>query len=418
MKTLYLEPFSGISGDMLLAALFDLGLDQTAFKTELNKLGLDGYEIQINQDNKSAINGHTFQVKLIAKDQTIDSGLTFAEHSTEQHHHHHTHHHGRNFHEIEAIILASALSDEVKHGAIATFREIANAESAVHGLSIEDVHFHEVGALDSIVDIVGVFIGLELMGIERVLSGELADGTGTINVAHGTMPVPVPAVMMMRQGTDIPIHQRMDVHTELITPTGLALVKTLVEQFGPQPSQAVLTRVGYGFGSRETGSLNALRVSLFDSKKSERVVQKSHDEILELHTNVDDSTGEKLAFVMDKLIDAGVYDAFFTPIFMKKQRPAYELTLILPEQLKEVATEILFKYTTTIGLRWTTMHRTTMERAFKVVETEYGKVHVKLLTHGAIKKSSFEMNDLIKLALAHDVTIDEIEQAARLELLK
>ncbi|GAK31857.1 hypothetical protein WOSG25_180060 [Weissella oryzae SG25] len=430
MKTLYLEPFSGISGDMLIGALLDLGVDFASFKAALAKLELTGYELNMRSEKKSAINGTSFHVSLTDSAHSIDEGLTLAEQdglATEpvHHHHHHSHaedevhehhHHGRNLAEIQAIINASDLSEKVKAGALATFEEIARAEAKVHGLPLEAVHFHEVGAIDSIVDIVGAFIALDLLGVDQVISGELVDGTGTIKVAHGVMPVPVPAVMMMRQGTDIPIRQRTDVQTELITPTGLALVKVLVTQFTSMPSQQVLVNTGYGFGSRDTGSLNALRVHLFDSKQSEREVKQQDETVLELHTNLDDTTGEQLAFVMNELMEAGVYDVFFTPIFMKKGRPAYELTVILSEQFRARVTELLFEHTTTIGLRWSVMQRTIMQRSFNTVITSYGKLKVKVLTYNAIKKYSFEADELSALARKAGKSIIEIEAAGRLAL--
>lgn len=285
MRTLYLDAFSGISGDMFLGAMLDLGLDFDQLKTELAKLHVHGYELTRERLAKSSIYGTSFDVQVAGGK---DHG--FVEHTHEHHHHSdedevhqhthdehghdhhdhdgHHHHHGeaRHLTDILQLIDASDLSDHVKAHATAIFTEIAKAEATVHHMPLADVHFHEVGALDSIVDIVGCCVALELMDIDEVLSSPLTDGSGFINVAHGQMPVPVPAVMQMRVGSRIPIQQRLDIHTELITPTGMGIVKTLVQDFGPLPEDATPLKIGYGFGKRETGGFNALRAVLFEKK--------------------------------------------------------------------------------------------------------------------------------------------------------
>ncbi|MCS8602853.1 LarC family nickel insertion protein [Lactiplantibacillus pentosus] len=299
MQTLYLDAFSGISGDMFLGALLDLGLDFEQLKTELAKLHVHGYELTCHREAQSSIYGTSFDVQVAGGK---DHGFVEQHHEHGHHHEHehecehkrecdhdhkhdhdhvheyeHTHEHdhaaghhhdheARHLADIEQLIDTSDLSDTVKHHAKAIFMEIAQAEAAVHHMPLAEVHFHEVGALDSIVDIVGCCVGLELMQIDTILSSPLSDGSGFINVAHGQMPVPVPAVMQMRVGSAIPIQQRLDVHTELITPTGMGIVKTLVQDFGPLPERAVATKVGYGFGKRDTGGFNALRAVLFEKK--------------------------------------------------------------------------------------------------------------------------------------------------------
>lgn len=257
MTTLYLDAFSGISGDMFLGMLLDLGLDFEQLKTELAKLNVTGYELTQKRTAQSSIYGTQFDV-------IVPTGK---DHGFVEHHHEHgQHHHGRHLQEIVTLIQNSALSDQVKNRAIAIFTEIAKAEAAVHQMPLSEVHFHEVGALDSIVDIVGCCVALELMGIDTLLASPLTEGSGFINVAHGQMPVPVPAVMQMRVGTQIPIKQRLDIETELITPTGMGIVKTLVQHFGPMPENMTPVKVGYGFGSRDTGGFNALRGILVEKK--------------------------------------------------------------------------------------------------------------------------------------------------------
>ncbi|MFL2028901.1 nickel pincer cofactor biosynthesis protein LarC [Loigolactobacillus zhaoyuanensis] len=256
MRTLYLDAFSGISGDMFIGALLDLGVDFEQFKQELAKLGVTGYTLSQKREAKSSIYGTNFDVIL---PHEKDHGFV------EDHHHAH-HHHGRHLQEILDLISHSELSAWVKEKSSAVFNEIAQAEAVVHHMPLTEVHFHEVGALDSIVDIVGCCIALELLQVDRVECSALADGSGFIQVAHGQMPVPVPAVMQMRVGTEIPIKARPEVHTELITPTGMGLVKVLVDDFGSLPETMTPLKIGYGFGKRDTGGFNALRTVLFEKK--------------------------------------------------------------------------------------------------------------------------------------------------------
>jgi uncharacterized protein (TIGR00299 family) protein len=269
MTSLYLDTFSGISGDMLLGALLDLGLDFEAFKAQLAKLKVTGFELTAKRVAHSSIYGTDFDVVLDhgTKDQGFIETKHHHDHPEDQHHHHH---HGevRHLKDIETIINASELSTRVKTQASQVFADIAQAEAVVHAMPVDEVHFHEVGALDSIVDIVGIFVALEMLGIDEVRASELVDGTGFIEVAHGKMPVPVPAVMQMRVGTTIPVRQLTDVPTELITPTGMGVVKALVQDFGPVPTDWTIQKIGYGFGKRQTKQLNALRVLLCEKKNS------------------------------------------------------------------------------------------------------------------------------------------------------
>lgn len=392
---------------MFLGALFDIGLDLNQWQQELDKLGVNGYQIHLDRTKKSSISGMQFQVTLNDPHHHIDEGLTSREVAHVSHHTHH--HHGRNLKDIMDLIESSKLSDHVKELSLQIFKDIAASEAKVHGLPIEEVHFHEVGALDSIIDVVGVLIGLEILQIDRIVSGELVDGSGTIKVAHGVMPVPVPAVMMIRQGTKIPIRQRTDILTELITPTGLGLVKALVDQFAPMPIGQLLLANGYGFGTRDTGELNALRVCLFDSKNSQKKVTQNHDEILELQTNIDDSTGEQMGYIVNQLLELGVYDTFYTPIYMKKQRPAYKLSVILPQTLQDKVTELLFQMTSTVGVRFQAMQRTMMQRNFKTIQTDDGEVGIKELKYHHLVKHSLEFNDVAKIAQKKKITLAEAE---------
>jgi uncharacterized protein (TIGR00299 family) protein len=332
MKTLYLDPFSGVSGNMLLGTLFDLGLDVEDFTHELAKLKLTGYQLSLTKTTKSAIDGHLFEVVLSDefKGHHPDEGAEMI------------HHHGRNLVAIEGLIHASELSSSIKQSACAVFEEIAAAEARVHGKTINEIHFHEVGAIDSIVDVVGFFIGLELLQIQHVLCGTLVDGTGTITVAHGVMPVPVPAVMQMRLNSNVPFRQREDVLTELVTPTGFGLIKHTAETFGTLPENVMIEKIGYGFGTRETGSLNALRGCLCNSLLSNQQVPREQDHVLLIETNLDDATGQELSDVMQLLLEKGAKDVWTAPITMKKGRPAYKLSLLAAPAQNDEMVKILF----------------------------------------------------------------------------
>lgn len=398
MKSLYLDPFSGVSGNMLLGTLFDLGLNFEAFKQELAKLGITGYELTLTKTTKSAIKGHLFEVVLNDefKGHHADEGAGKI------------HHHGRNLATIEGIINDSALSEHIKKAACMVFEEIAKAEAQVHDKKIDEIHFHEVGAIDSIVDVVGFFIGLELLKIEKVICGTLVDGTGTIKVAHGVMPVPVPAVMQMRMNSEVPFRQREDVLTELVTPTGFGIVKCITKEFGGIPDNLIVEQVGYGFGTRETGSLNALRGCLCNSLLSNQRVTQEQDQIILIETNLDDITGEELADVMQVLLEKGAKDVWTEPIIMKKGRPAYKLCLLAAPAKSDELVKVLFEKTTSIGVRQQLMDRKIMQRSVKVVRTKFGNIHVKYLAYDGFSKISLEHDELVDLARKNRVAVSEL----------
>lgn len=421
MTCLYLDPFSGISGNMLLGMLFDLGLDYCQFQNELKKLNLAGYHLTLESIRRSAIGGKLFDVKLEDANHHVDESLTAKEvqkndspagiNDNEKINHHH---HGRNLAEIKRIISQADLKSAIKTQAIGVFDEIARAEASVHRLSLDKVHFHEVGALDSIIDILGFFIGLDLLGITKVISGPLVDGSGLIKVAHGTMPVPVPAVMQMRKNSGIPVHQREDVRTELVTPTGFAIVKQVVSSFGPIPEEMQIEKIGYGFGTRQTGHLNALRGLLLTASPSHKEGRTTGDEIVEIHANLDDQPGEGLGFVIGKLLEAGAYDAYFTPIYMKKGRPAYQMTVITPKQKCQIMADLLFQHTTTFGIRYVNLKRTILPRTFKKVCTKFGEVTLKIGMIKSSKKVTVEYDSAAILANQHHVSLEQVQQAALL----
>ena len=464
MSTLYLEPFSGLSGDMLNALLLDLGADRKHLEEALKTISLDGYHLHVDRIAKSSIWGTDFDVHMEhgEKDHGIAGDFDHHDHEHEHHHHHehehthehahshaheehthahthehsqphnhhhhdhehthdghshkhthsHHHHHGevRGLKEIETIILSSGVSDFVKEKSLEVFRDIAQAEANVHQMPVEEIHFHEVGATDSIIDIMSFFILWETLDIDTVYSTAVTEGSGTITVAHGVMPVPVPAVMQLRLQTAIPFSQDFDIHTELVTPTGLALFKAIRPVFA-QPSNLTATKVGYGFGKRDTGKFNALRGTLLEkSTLSHQVVTSHNDEIIQIDTTIDDQSGEELGYIMSLLLEEGALDVHYTPVYTKKNRPATHLTLLIQEGDLERFTTILFKQTSTIGFRYQNVQRKVMTRTFETQQTSLGAVKVKKNQYGTFTKSTLEYEDCARIAHETGLSIQAVYQ--------
>ncbi|GAE88336.1 nickel pincer cofactor biosynthesis protein LarC [Acetivibrio straminisolvens] len=377
MRILYFDCFSGASGDMILGALLDLGIDVELFKRELLGLNLDGFDIVIE---KKIINSIAVtDVNVIVKEEC-------------NHHTGHHHHCERNLADIENIIDKSSLKDSVKGLSKKIFREIARAEAKVHNKSIKDVHFHEVGAIDSIVDIVGAAICLDLLKVDKIYSSPMHDGTGFIECRHGKLPVPVPAVLEMLKDSNIP-YITEDVNTELVTPTGIGIIKCVVSKFGSMPPMTIES-VGYGAGKRQTGRFNALRCILGNVEHKE----KNDDEICVLETNIDDMNPEILGYVMNRLFENGALDVFYTSVYMKKNRPGVVLTVLSDREQEEKLVNIILTETTTLGIRKTIAKRYILERDMKYVNTEFGRIRVKESFLGDYKKYSPEFEDCKKVA--------------------
>ena len=450
MSTLFLEPFSGLSGDMLNALLLDLGADRKHLEEALKTISLDGYHLHVDRIAKSSIWGTDFDVHMEhgEKDHGIAGDFDHHHHDHDHHHehehhhhehahshdHHHEHehthdghthehthshhHHGevRGLKEIETIILSSGTSDFVKEKSLEVFRDIAHAEANVHQMPVEEIHFHEVGATDSIIDIMSFFILWETLDIDAVYSTAVTEGSGTITVAHGVMPVPVPAIMQLRLGTSIPFSQDFDIHTELVTPTGLALFKAIHPVFA-QPSNLTATKVGYGFGKRDTGKFNALRGTLLEkTTHSHQVVTSNNDEIIQIDTTIDDQSGEELGYIMSLLLEEGALDVHYTSVYTKKNRPATHLTLLIQEGDLERFTAILFEQTSTIGFRYQNVQRKVMTRTFETQQTSLGAVKVKKNQYGTVTKSTLEYEDCARIAKETGLSIQAVYQQLTKEL--
>jgi uncharacterized protein (TIGR00299 family) protein len=450
MKTLYLDLFSGIAGDMFIAALFDLGVETHKLERELKKLKLGGWHLHISRGQKSAIAGVKFDVHL-AHAHDHPHTHNGHEHSHEHGHHHHDHphehshehqhehaheehHHDeqRNFSEIKKIILRSQLSAWVKQKSIAVFQRIAVAEGKIHGLPPDEVHFHEVGAVDSIVDIVGAAIALELLGKPRVFASPVVEGTGWIDCAHGRFPVPAPATLAILGARKIPVTQCDEPH-ELVTPTGAALLAEFVESFGPMEN-LVAEKIGFGLGTRDNKTRpNVLRTVLGTQTKVQSPKSKAagarqlstfnfqpatnldweSDKIAVLETNLDDCTGEILGAFVETALVAGALDVFHTPIQMKKKRPGILLTVLCAETDADKFTELILRETTAFGVRRTVAERRKLRREFVEVKTAFGKVAVKIgRLGGKVVQAAPEFESAKKLAVQKKVPIKLIYEAA------
>ena len=410
---LYLECNSGISGDMTVAALLDLGADRQVLLDALSSLPLTGYSIEIKDVYKSGIRAcdfnvilehdnhdhdmdylhghahsmadehdHTHSHNLSDEHEQIhrhDHSMTVGDahdHDTEESQHMHHHHHDtRNLNDITKIIQAGQLSSGAKDLALKIFQILAEAEAAVHGKTLEEIHFHEVGAVDSIVDIVAVAVCIDNLSPSGIVISALTDGKGQIRCQHGLIPVPVPAVTAIAMQNDLTLNIS-DVEGELVTPTGAAIAAA-VRTATTLPKDFRIRRIGFGAGKRDYATTGLLRAMLLQPLSKD-----THDTILSLETNIDDCSGEALSYTMQQLLDAGALDAFCIPIYMKKNRPAYLLKVLCnPEQRTEMES-IIFRNTTTIGIRIQEMQRTKLPRKIFALETPWGMADVKCCTYG------------------------------------
>jgi len=437
MKTLYLDLISGIAGDMFIAALLDLGVDAKKLERELKKLKLDGYHLHIGRGEKSAIAGIKFDVHL-AHDHNhhhgdephaghhheTACGLHVHDHPHDHHHAHHDHEHAhegqRNFSEIKKLISRSQLSAWVKQKSIAVFQRIADAEGKIHGLPPAEVHFHEVGAVDSIVDIVGAAIALELLGKPRVLASPVVEGTGWIRCAHGRFPVPAPATLAILGARKIPVSQCDEPH-ELVTPTGAALLAEFVESFGAMEN-LVAEKIGFGLGTRENQTRpNVLRAvfgtqSKVQSPKSKVAAAEldwETDKVAVLETNLDDCPGEILGAFVETALTTGALDVFHTPIQMKKNRPGVLLTVLCAEADADKFAELILRETTAFGVRKTMAERRKLRREFLEIATPHGKVAVKIgRLGGKVVQAAPEFESAKKIAAKTGVPVKQVFSAA------
>ena len=379
-KTLYLEGASGISGDMTVGALLDLGGDESAMRAALASMPFDGYGLTVEKVRRWGLAGTSFDVH-----------LHHAGHAHDGHGHHHHEH--RHLADVYALIDAGRLTDRARALARKAFSIVAEAEAEAHGSSVEEVHFHEVGAVDSICDIVAAAVLFDGLGVSDCVVTGLSEGQGLIECAHGALPVPVPAVLNIAKAHGIPLRLGTE-DTELVTPTGIALAAAFRTQTA-LPAQFRAVKTGVGFGTREIGRANCLRAMLIEPCSA---VRAEGDEVVVLEANVDDATGEELGVAMEALFAAGARDCHFTPCFMKKNRPGWLVRVIADADRVPELEMTLFRTTSTIGVRRYRAERTTMARETVRVPVEGGEVDVKRCTFGGLERRYPEAESVKALA--------------------
>lgn len=372
-KKLYLECYSGISGDMTVAALLDLGADEKVLRKALDSLPVEGFKIEIKRVKKAGLDVCDFDVILDKEHENHDHDMDYlhGEHHHEHHHEHNHHHHEhRTLHDILHIIDHADMTYEAKKTAAGIFTILGEAEAKAHGTDLDHVHFHEVGAVDSIVDITAAAVCLDNLGITDVIIPCLYEGYGFVNCQHGTMPVPVPAVTNITAANNLNLHFT-DVEGELVTPTGAAIAAA-IKTSDKLPKSFTIEKIGTGAGKRNYKRPSLLRAMII----KETVVEK--DYIYKLESNIDDCTGEMLGFTMERLLKAGARDVHYNSVFMKKNRPAYQLNVVCSEEDIEKLEKIIFEETTTIGIRRIKMERTVLKRRIEKVKTSLGDADVKI----------------------------------------
>ncbi len=395
MKTLYLECGMGAAGDMLTAALLELTDDRQAFADQMNALGLPGVHVSVDTVQRCGITGtHVTVLVDGAEEESYEA----------HHHHHHAHekghasvHHHADMQEIAHMIGHLDVSERVKTDALAVYRLIAEAESHAHGRPVDQIHFHEVGTADAVADIVGVCLLMEQLAPERIVASPVHVGCGSVRCAHGILPVPAPATAHILRG--VPTYGG-GIQGELCTPTGAALLRYFVQEFGDMPAMRV-QRIGYGMGKKELEQANCVRAMLGDTADST-------DDVVELCCNVDDMTAEELAFAMEQLLTAGALDVYTIPTGMKKSRIGSMLTCMCRVQQRETMLSLLFRHTTTLGVRESVSRRYTLRRAQRVRETPYGAVRIKTSSGWGVRREKAEYEDLADIARRTGKSLAEI----------
>jgi uncharacterized protein (TIGR00299 family) protein len=388
-NALYLDCFSGAAGDMILGALIDLGLPIDALKGALGSLAIEYGDVTADRVLRAGVTATKFRLV----EQTVAVGQT--------HEPAHPHHHLKH---IVAAIRRSSLSPEGQERAVHLFERLAEAEAAIHNTPMERVHLHEVGALDSIIDIVGCVFGFEWFGIDDISASPLNVGGGTVRCAHGIFPVPAPATARLLAG--VPVYGSGTM--ELVTPTGALVVTSYAREFGPLPAMSI-EKIGYGAGDRDPKDTpNVLRIVLGD-----RAAASGHERIVKLECEIDDMNPQFFGPLMESLIAAGAYDVFYTPVQMKKNRPGTLVTVLARPDLLARLTDILFRSSTTIGVRYQEMSRACLERTTESVETPFGPIRFKVARrNGEELNAAPEFDDCARAAAEHNVSIKTIQAAA------
>ncbi len=406
MKTLYIECSMGVSGDMLVAALTDLFPDREEIVSELNSLGIPGVSFHLSDVSKCGILGRHMTVLVNGEEE--GDGDHHHDHTHEHHHdhhhddhHHEHHHHSRGMAEIEDIVKKLDIPDRVKDDVLKVYSLIAGAESSVHGKSVSEIHFHELGTMDAIADITAVSSLIRKLSPERIVSSPLNLGSGTVKCAHGILPVPAPAVSLLIKG--MPVYSD-GTEGELTTPTGAALIKYFADSFGVMPEMDI-TGTGVGTGSRDYPRPNCIRV--FEGDSSVSGMNGIGDRVAEISCNIDDMTGEEIGYAVERLLFKGALDVFTTPVGMKKNRPGTMLTVLCMEDDLERFEDLIFKYTSTLGLRFSIRERRILERKEEEVSLPSGGVRIKHSSGYGAERVKPEYEDVAKIARERDISYRE-----------
>jgi len=417
MKTLYLECSMGAAGDMLTAALLELLPDPAGFLERLNSIGLPGVKYNAEPMEKCGIHGTHMRVTVDGVEESIDcQDHTHEDHAHHHHHenhehgeedyHHHDHPHSHHdLHEVEHIVSCLDIPEQIRADVMAVYRLIAEAESHVHGRAVEEIHFHEVGAMDAVADVTAVCLLLHELSPDRIMASPVHVGSGQVRCAHGVLPVPAPAAAYLLR--DIPTYGG-EVRGELCTPTGAALLRRFVQDFGPQPAMRV-HKVGYGCGKKDFDRANCVR-AMWGETEDDR------DRAVELRCNLDDMTPEAVGFAMEELFSAGALDVFTTPIGMKKNRPGILLTCLCRETEREPVLAALFRHTATLGVREFPCVRYVLDRETRTVDTSCGPVHVKRSTGWGVIREKAEYEDLARIARERGLSLAETVELVRRDL--
>lgn len=413
MRTLYLDCGMGAAGDMLTAALLELLPNKEEFLAELNSLGIPGVTVSCEESSKCGIKGTHVTIKVNGEEESegMHSHAHEHEHSHSHEHthdnehshdHEHTHdgehtHHHSGMHEIEHIIGDLTVSEKVKTDILEVYSLIAEAESHAHGVPITEIHFHEVGTMDAVADITAVCMLMNRLSPEQVIVSPIHVGSGHVKCAHGILPVPAPATAYILR--DAPIYGG-GIKSELCTPTGAALLKHFATKFGNMPVMRT-TAIGYGMGKKDFTAANCVRALLGET-------DDSGDTVTELRCNLDDMTAEAIGFAEEQFFEAGALEVYAVPVQMKKSRPGIMLSVMCREKDKDKMLKLIFRYTTTIGVRETVSHRYTLSRTIETVSTEFGEVRKKVSAGYGVIKEKFEYEDIARIAREQDMSLSAV----------
>lgn len=414
MRTIYFDCNMGAAGDMLTAALLELVPNKENFIERLNSIGIPGVSFSVSESSKCGIVGTHVEVSVNGQIEGEDmyykhedSHGHHHDHEHVHHHHDHDHEHGHShvhygMHDIEHIASHLNVSDKVRQDIIDVYNLIAEAESHAHGVPVSEIHFHEVGSMDAVADVTAVCMLMEYLSPDRVVVSPIHVGSGTVKCAHGILPVPAPATAYILK--DVPIYGGK-IAGELCTPTGAALLKHFASSFGEMPVMTT-EAIGYGMGTKDFEAANCIRAFLGKTEdKGERIVK--------LECNIDDMTGEAIAFAQEELLGAGARDVFITPIQMKKSRPAVMLSVICDEESKAGFVELIFKHTTTLGVREIICNRYTLDREIVKRDSEFGTVNIKKASGYGVQREKKEYEDLARIAREKGLSLAEVEAAIR-----